>query len=75
MADLCSKFLNSCVVKLAADELATVTFQDYKACTDLLVEFFGKHAAVEDLEPADFHRLRNRMGVADRVIAVIPENR
>ena len=58
MADLCDRFLNAKLRKVAAGEMGSRMFQDYKEVTDLLVAAFGKTRLVTDLAADDFEKLR-----------------
>ncbi len=61
VADLCNAFLTAKSRKVAAGELTSRAFMEYKEITDLLVASFGKTRLVEDLAADDFESLRAEM--------------
>jgi integrase len=58
LADLVNLFLNSKRQLVDEGELSHVTWRDYKAAGEQLVEVFGRNRVVSDLRPDDFERLR-----------------
>jgi integrase len=56
--DAANAFLNHKKALLDSHELSPLTWDDYKTTADLLVNRFGKHRLVEDLNPEDFAALR-----------------
>src|SRR5262249_6042038 len=59
--ELCNRFLNAKAAARDVGELASRTWEDYKAACDLLVEHFGRRRLVEDLGPDDFAGRRNTL--------------
>jgi hypothetical protein len=58
VGELCVQFLQAKDVQLAAGELRTITWLDYKYVSDRVVAKFGKTRAVSNLHPEDFAALR-----------------
>src|SRR5919204_4857245 len=61
---LCNDFLNAKQALIVSGELSRRTWQDYKEVCDRIVSTLGKGRLVEDLDPADFSKLRDK--VAER---------
>jgi integrase len=59
--DLANRFLNAKKALMDAGELSPRTWAEYKAAAVLLVSSFGKGRRVDDLDPEDFAKLRNKM--------------
>jgi integrase len=59
--ELANQFLDQKQSLVDADELSQRTWNDYKACCDLLVSRFGKSRLLADLDADDFTQLRTRM--------------
>lgn len=58
---LCNEFLNAKAQALKTGEIAAVTFNDYRATTDRIVDAFGKRRLVSDLRASDFSEVRQKM--------------
>src|SRR5262245_37627693 len=59
--DAVNAFLNAKKALLLAGELSPRTWQGYKEAGDEVVATFGKSRLVNDLDPDDFAKLRNRL--------------
>src|SRR5262249_55675886 len=59
--DVANEFLNAKQAQVDAGELSPRTWHDYREVTDLVVAHLGKGRLVDDLGPADFAPLRNKV--------------
>jgi integrase len=59
--DACNDFLGHKEALVESGELTPRTWADYKQVCDLVVAQFGKPRLVDDLAPADFAALRNKV--------------
>lgn len=59
--EVVNKFLNHKKQQVAAGELSSLTWTEYKTATDLLISALGKGRVVADLGPDDFAALRAKM--------------
>jgi hypothetical protein len=61
---LCDLFCESKEGKVATGEITQRTFEDYKISAKEVAKHLGKSAAVEQLRPDDFRKLRSKMVTA-----------
>jgi integrase len=58
---LCNSFLTSKELLVESGDLKRRTWNEYHRCCQRLVDVFGKHRRVDDLEPRDFDELRSEI--------------
>jgi integrase len=59
--ELCDRFLVNRRGKMESHELTLVSFQDYFQTCKRIIDAFGAHCLVSDLDPTDFERFRHSM--------------
>lgn len=60
LRDLCNRFLTLKQSLVETGELSRVTFANYKAICELLIDHLGRLRLVDDLRSADFEELRTK---------------
>ena len=68
--DLVNRFLSSKRHLVDTREITERTWQDYHQACERIIEVFGKHRLVEDLDSEDFERLRRHLAKTRGVVAL-----
>lgn len=61
LEDLCDAFMAYNESKVSAGAIRQRTWDEYYDVCETMLKTWGKHRLVEDLEPEDFHKLRQRI--------------
>jgi len=70
LRELCNRFLTSKQSLLDSGEISSLTFYDYRRSCELMIDHFGKDAAIEDLTTGDFEAYRNSLATSRGIVTL-----